>query len=768
MNTLDKDRLYKLLPYIYQLRDHEKGEPLRALLQVITKQVDIVEKDIGQLYENWFIETCEDWVVPYLGDLIGYTPVHEAGEPGEITTPQGKLRNKILIPRREIANTIRYRRRKGSAALLEQLANDVAGWPARVVEFYKLLSYTQALQFYKSRSAMQTPHLQSCKRGRTVDLRWSDALNRLDGPFDEIAHTVDVRRINSRLTQGRYNIPSVGLFVWRLKAYSVTKTPAASLVQRNCYTFSVLGNNTPLFTHWERETEPTQIAGLHNLPVPISRHDFAETVVIKGEEKLRASAAYYGENKSLAIWAPDWPVKDAIQPVPRENIIPADLSDWERYRPVKGTVAVDPVLGRILFPPRQAPNNGVKVSYHYGFSADIGGGEYARTVSQPLEHKIYQIGADQQLTSINQGYAQWLADQENHKNDPEAKPFQNAVIEITDSGLYEEQLNIKLKKGQSLQIRAANHKRPVIRFSDRPDQFSVSGDPDINGDPNNYFIVDGLLIEGRGLQVEGEIAGIVIRHSTLVPGWSLDPDCEPSQLEEPSIDITNANPCITIEHSIIGSIQVNINEVGLDPILIRISDSILDATGSDCDGPACEAIGASGSNTAHAILTVARSTIFGRIHSHAIELAENSIFMGVIRVARRQLGCMRFCYVRPLSRTPKRYNCQPDLAEQAAEVQLIQAAIAAGQPKPDKAMIDAAKLIEQERVRPQFNSHRYGTPTYCQLASGCAEEIKRGADDESEMGVFHDLFQPQREANLRARLEEYIPARADVGIILAS
>jgi len=66
---------------------------------------------------------------------------------------------------------------------------------------------------------------------------------------------------------------------------------------------------------------------------------------------------------------------------------------------------------------------------------------------------------------------------------------------------------------------------------------------------------------------------------------SLEPDCEPSQLEEPSIDITNAHPCITIEHSIIGSIQVNIDEVGLDPILIHMSDSILDATGSDCDGP---------------------------------------------------------------------------------------------------------------------------------------------------------------------------------------
>ena len=79
-----------------------------------------------------------------------------------------------------------------------------------------------------------------------------------------------------------------------------------------------------------------------------------------------------------------------------------------------------------------------------------------------------------------------------------------------------------------------------------------------------------------------------------------------------------------------------------------------------------------------------------------------------------------------------------------------------------------AKECERQRVRPQFNSMRYGTPTYGQLADACAEEIKRGADDESEMGVFHDLFQPQRDANLRARLEEYTPAGSDAGIIYAS
>lgn len=43
-----------------------------------------------------------------------------------------------------------------------------------------------------------------------------------------------------------------------------------------------------------------------------------------------------------------------------------------------------------------------------------------------------------------------------------------------------------------------------------------------------------------------------------------------------------------------------------------------------------------------------------------------------------------------------------------------------------------------------------------------------GADDESEIGVFHDLFQPQREANLRTRLEEYVPAEFDVNLIFST
>jgi len=109
---------------------------------------------------------------------------------------------------------------------------------------------------------------------------------------------------------------------------------------------------------------------------------------------------------------------------------------------------------------------------------------------------------------------------------------------------------------------------------------------------------------------------------------------------------------------------------------------------------------------------------------------------------------MRFCYVPQESRTSRRYNCQPDT------------------------VIANANKNEQEltriRVQPIFSSMLYGNPGYCQLAMDCPEEIKSGADDLSEMGVFHDLYQPQRENNLRLRLSEYTPAGMDIGIIFVN
>jgi hypothetical protein len=802
------DRLYELLPAFHRQHDAEAGQPLRSLLQVIAEQVNVVEDDIAQLYENWFIETCQDWVVPYIADLIGYRPVNEAGTTGAVTNAEGALRNEILIPRREVAATLRYRRRKGTLALLELLARDVAGWPARAVEFYQLLAATQHVNH---------PRL---ARARTINLREGDALDLLEGAFDVAAHSVGVRRLNSRHTTGRHAITNAGLFVWRLKAQRVTRAPAFCTDRvRHRYTFSLLGNDAPLYTNPVEEPDPTHVADELNVPAPIRRRALDER-----------TADYYGTKKSLFIWR-----DGEDRPVPLDHIVAADLSRWA-YRPRGDQVAVDPRLGRIAFSPRSEPKAGVWVTYHYGFPTEIGGGEYSRSLRAPRRPRVVlpetvqpsdmpharphvylvsqQLRTGHHFESINHALKAWARDRPG-----------DALIQIEDSGVYVEQIEIRLRHDQRLEIRAVDGTRPVIRlldwYTNRPDSLGVygpapaaprhddeqadyesrstrprerdeyalvqrepyaeqeraaahdgqgrhasaqggneparAGGTEDNRQPDNgerpplppRVIFDGLLVVGRGVQVGGELAGVLFRHCTLVPGWSLDRDSCPESETEPSIELTDTQARLVIERSIIGSVRVNVSAVTVDPIEISITDSVLDAT-----RPELEALSGSDGTFAHAVLRAVRSTIFGLVRTHAVLLAENTIFDGRLRVARTQTGCVRFCYVPPRSRTPRRYHCQPDLALAQLTGKDVQT--------------PAEKERTHVRVRPQFNSVRYGTPAYCQLAETCPPEITRGADDESEMGVFHNLFQPQREANLRARLDEYTPAGVDAGIIFAT
>ena len=732
MNATDTDasrvnRLYELLPAIHRMRDAERGYPLKALLQVIAEQVNVVEDDIAQLYENEFIETADDWVVPYIGDLVGYRPVADAGSTQDGSSCSNASR--VLVPRREIANLIRTRRRKGTLALLEQLAHDIGGWPARAVEFFKLLGWSQNID-----------HLHA-KRHRLADLRDVDAIDRLGGPFDSMTHNVDVRRIDSPRTRGRFNIPSVGVFVWRLKSYPVTATPAycAEEAGPNCFTFSVLGQDTPLFVNPQPERDPTHIAEELNVPARIRRLAF---------ERRRTD--FVGAGLSLMIETDGWAGAAPGVAVPASQLVPSDLSGWT-YVPSLNHIAVDPVLGRLAFPPSQLPKGGVRVSYHYGFSGDIGGGEYPRTLLQPPDgFTLYRVGKNETLRRLSEALAQWKRERPQH-----------AVIEITSSGVYVEPLHITLDDGQSLQLRAANRVRPVVRLidwqTDLPDALTVT-----MGE-GSRIVLDGLLITGRPLRIVGaqehaanrSVCGaeVVIRHCTLVPGWGIDCNCEPKRPSEPSLELANVRARVCIEHSVVGALQIHEDEVRLDPIPLHISDSIVDATSSER-----QAIGTRGAAWAHATLTINRSTVFGVVDVHAMLLGENSIFGGCVNVARRQIGCMRFCHVPVNCRTPRRYRCQPDEVIAAVNARVT---------------VDSAKRATEVaneilRVQPRFTARRYGNPAYAQLSADCAVEITRGADDESEMGAFHDLFQPQREANLRTRLAEYTPAGMNVGLIFAS
>jgi hypothetical protein len=281
---------------------------------------------------------------------------------------------------------------------------------------------------------------------------------------------------------------------------------------------------------------------------------------------------------------------------------------------------------------------------------------------------------------------------------------------------------------------AARGTRPVIWL---PDQ--ELGAPDsirIEGDAGSRVVLDGLLIAGRAVSITDHeappgqrgLCEVVIRHCTLVPGGSLHPNCEPRRPSEPSITLENTTARLCIESSIVGAIRVVADDRRVEPQCISISDSILDAT-SDSR----VAVGGPVADGAWADLSIWRSTVVGKVLVHAIGMAQDSIFTGQVQVARRQLGCMRFCFAPWGSRTPKRYRCEPQ---------------------------DVDSLIA-----PHFQSTRYGMPDYLRLTDCTPDAIRTGASDEAEMGVYHDLFEPQRLALLTNLLTQFVPASADAGVI---
>jgi hypothetical protein len=674
--SFDAARLYELLPAVYRLRDAEQGEPLRALLSVIAGQVAVLEEDLEQLYDDQFIETCAEWVVPYIGDLVGARGLSDR--------PDSPLSN-----RAQVANTLAYRRRKGTAAVLEQLAHDATGWNARAVEFFQLLATTQFMNHLRPHN-ISFPDV----RRRTVE--------RAGTPFDRTPHTAEVRHIAGR--RGRYNIPNVGLFLWRVGSHSLTDAPAHRLDERR-FRFNPLGLDAPLYNLPETEDEITHLAEPVNVPMPLGRRTLAAD---KG--------TYYGADKSLLLSVDG-------NDIAAGEIVVCDLSDeggdWANKAKAADKHAVDPVLGRIRLPDGVYANPSVRATFHYGFSAEMGGGEYGRaaTFDDELQH-LQRVPADaasvqDALDALTEG----------------------GVVEVEHNDYYFETPTVSVPEGRKVELRAADERRAVVVPSG---QISVFGGADAE------LTVNGLLLAGGALYVpaskQGETNGLrVLRlsHCTLLPGPSPAIGNVPAQPAAPRLVVEAADIVVEIDSCIVGAIKAAAGA------RVRITNSIVDAGGETEFAYAAPLATDDG-----APLEVVNSTVIGCVRTEWLE-ASNTIFLaapaapGVAPVAatRLQEGCVRFSYVPPGSRVPRAYHCRPEKG-------------------------DGAELTA--RVRPVFTSLRYGDPAYCQLDVRAAAEIRRGADDEAEMGAFHNLYQPQRESSLRARLDEYMPFGLEAGVFLAS
>jgi hypothetical protein len=106
--------LYERLPEIYRSKDEDMPKvypdseafQLKNYLAPVEDMFSAIHENIESLYHDFFIETCDEWVIPYIADLLGTT--HLSGEPWTI--------------RADVASTIALRRRKGTLGAIELLA----------------------------------------------------------------------------------------------------------------------------------------------------------------------------------------------------------------------------------------------------------------------------------------------------------------------------------------------------------------------------------------------------------------------------------------------------------------------------------------------------------------------------------------------------------------------------------------------------------------------------------------------------------------------
>jgi hypothetical protein len=716
MTVRDRDRLYELLPALYREKDAAEGMQLRALLRIVAEQADALEADVEGLWNDLFIETCREWVVPYIGDLVGNDPIYDQGRIAEADTAASlfpdlagpDLRPPVAVrSRADVAKTIYHRRRKGTLPALEELARDVTGWAAHAVEFFELLGWTQNMEHVRRGAAW-------------FDLRSSERCERVNGAFDESSHTVDVRPMSGQ--EGRHGLPNVGFFVWRLGAFPLADVPARRAGAAWRYHFSPLGNRAPLFSHWRPEGDEAGLAGEIHVPGPIRRSFLAadldrhrggsppatHTDLYGVFEAVPGSSVAPPTERSLAVVRNGTPVAPA-------EVVCRPLAPWPTVPPPGRVVAVDVDRGRLAIGDGwDDATKRVDVHFHYGFPAELGGGPYERRKwliapdpRRPVER--YRVKEDGEVppgappvthTDLVAALAEWEAD---------GRP--DAIVSILDSRTYAMPAAVSLEAGQMLAIEAAAGQRPLLSASAGLEV--AAPPPPVGLARPTELTLSGVVLEGH-LHLSGDVGRLRLIHSTLVPGRGFDDagrraSTKPSLLVEATAGGRPINRRLRVEaaFAVLGPLSV---PEGAEGVWLR--DSIVDGLG--------------GRAIAAAPLDVERTTVLGSVRTRSLEAGE-TIFAGPVEAARRQTGCVRFSAVPEGSLVPRRYRCTS--------------------------------------ARPSFVSIGYGSPAYAQLRVSSPIEVRTGAADGAEIGAYAHLKQPQRESNLRLRLGEYLPFGREPGLV---
>jgi hypothetical protein len=774
--STSRQTLYERLPEIYRIRDQQQqpANQLHEYVDALDSVFAAIRDNIEVLYNDHFIETCADWVIPYIADLLGTT--HLSGDPWTL--------------RADVARTVHHRRRKGTLGAVESLTYGLTGWAVHTLELRDRLVWNQHLNHQRPDWGGTPPlpellderrHIRGAIRGGTITLRDPALLNFLNGPFDPFAHTADVKPGTG--TAIRYNIPNLAIFLWRLQDYTLplikpdfVKIQSLTAADPAHASFAVrfnvhpLGEPMVLFNKYRfhADDEPPNISSADETPGPMPRARLTQSENMHEQPRSDYVRVDHYSNSEppekkevgLTIHVPDPPFVEwnpETSSGVKWTFRGASLLAWEQpLDPPLGKyeIAIDPDNGRMVIGVGGSNQNQearplrrkLLVSPTYGFSGDGS--------SAPVgAHPVTRIDSPQGIIKINfDTVANGKALEQELAN--LADISQPRVIEIEDSRTYTLDLNNVtgvsteggkkvLKLGDSLHIRAAANQRPII-ILERPLMFRSN---DINQAPN--VTLEGLYISwnhgsthfgaNTGLIERAAINELTIMECTLDPG-SHQALCSTRQSPRYGLRLTNTYgfsagvdtatfletlrafgeiPNIKLENSICGPIAMD------DGYTLSLNRSIVDAA-SGVDGPspklALHAATGPVENAWGPELSVNGMTCFGRMRVEKAS-GEGGIWVHRLEVHNNQTGCIKFSYFSGnKDRLPQNHGC-----------------------------------VFGHQVSLSFVSEVFGEAGYAQLGLRSDTKILQQGPNRDEMGAFGYLLNSHKWKNINIRYREFMP-----------
>jgi hypothetical protein len=750
--------LFQRLPEIYRIRDVEQQPPaqMEAYVGLIDRVQKAVYDDIAALYLDFFIETCNPWVIPYIADLLGTS--HLSGDPHDL--------------RADVARTVRNRRRKGTLGAVESVVYSLSGWAVHAVEMRERLVWAQHLNHQRPDAGGVPPlslltDIAAARRGGTVTLRDPALLSLLGGPFEPFAHSVDLKP----QPDSGYNLPDLAIFLWRLKSYRVPvsqpvfhiitvippKAGLASFVARfdlhpmgepmvlfNSHRFNA-DADPPLLTSGDAVPGPMPAARL-TTDRPAGRPDSYVHVMTYA---AAPPAAPGSDDVGLVLHLPQAAFAATTWRFRGANLCAWETGLWPAL--AEHEIAIDPDRGRIVFgcainTEAEALRDGLLVSASYGFSGPTG----AHPVSRPAPPASWQNQAPfrrrvdlyatppvtlqdtlADLPSLNAPLIVEIADSMTHDLDL-----------ASVSGIGDEGGNKVLLLPQSLWIRATGGERPVIRLKQplgfAPLHVSTSA-ADVAAMSSLTVQLEGLyltrdasFLPGAALVGRAAVNQLHVLGCTLDPGGFTKLDGTRAPLwpalqlhadfgftDPAKLAAFDQTPDIRIERSITGALLVD------TPYTLTLSGSIVDAGTGVGATPAAFAVAAASAAPGTdwgPELIVDGMTCFGRMRVTRAS-GGGGIWTGRLEVEDNQAGCLRFsCFSGDSDRVPPNHGC-----------------------------------VFATRAPLRFTAESFGAAGYAQLTTDSDLRIRAQGPTDDEMGAWGYLLTTHKWKNVNIRLREYTP-----------